>query len=40
MKYIEDQLVNLFTLESHTQTEKLKIEYGIKLIVSEAVICY
>ncbi|WP_323654383.1 hypothetical protein [Lysinibacillus xylanilyticus] len=40
MKYIEDQLVNLFTLESHTQTEKLKIENGIKLIVSEAVICY
>ncbi|GEM_PF-915582 len=37
MKYIENQLVNLFTLESHTQTEKLKIEYGIKLIVSEAV---
>jgi len=36
MKYIENQLANLFTLESHTQTEKLKIEYGIKLIVSEA----
>ncbi len=34
MKYIENPLVNLFTLESHTQTEKLKIEYGIKLIVS------
>ncbi len=37
MKYIENQLVKLFTLESHTQTEKLKIEYGIKLIVSETV---
>lgn len=37
MKYIENRLVNLFTLDSHTQTEKLKIEYGIKLIVSDAV---
>ncbi|GLC90555.1 accessory gene regulator B family protein [Lysinibacillus piscis] len=35
MKYIENYLVNLFTLESHTQTERLKIEYGIKLLVSE-----
>ena len=35
MKYIENQLVNLFTLESHNQMEKLKIEYGIKLIISE-----
>lgn len=36
MKYIENHLVNLFTFESHTQTERLKIEYGVKVIVSEA----
>lgn len=35
MKDIENQIVNLFTLESHNQMEKLKIKYGIKLIISE-----
>lgn len=35
MKYLENYSVNLFTLESHTQMEKMKIEYCIKLIISE-----
>ncbi|MEG0577872.1 MAG: accessory gene regulator B family protein [Bacilli bacterium] len=35
MKYLENHLVNLFTLESHTPMEKMKLEYGIKLIISE-----